>query len=214
MYKLCVFDLDGTLINSLGDLADSTNYALKKHGFEEKPLENFTHYVGDGVPMLIKRALDKNCSEEAANAVLTDFNEFYSKHYANKTKAYNGIMELLKALCEKKIKIAVLSNKPDNFVKIIVKTLFPSINFASVQGKIEGLPKKPDPSALNTIIENLKADKNEVLYIGDSNVDIFTGHNAGVKACGAVWGFRGREELEKAGADYLADIPLDILKVV
>lgn len=214
MFKLCVFDLDGTLVNSLEDLADSTNYALEKNGFETCPLCEYNHYVGDGVPMLLKRALKQKATEDNVKTLLKDFNAYYDTHYANKTRPYGGICELLEKLSALNIKTAVLSNKPDNFVNIIVKELMPQIKFSFVQGKLEGVPKKPDPTALNNIIGNCDVSKDEVLYIGDSNVDVFTGKNAGVRVCGCVWGFRGREELEKAGADFIAYSPLDILNFI
>lgn len=214
MFRLCVFDLDGTLVNSLEDLADSTNFALEKNGFKTCPICEYTHYVGDGVPMLLKRALKQKASEENVKILLKDFNDFYNTHYANKTRPYSGICELLVKLSHSGVKTAVLSNKPDNFVKIIVNTLMPDINFTRLQGKLDGVPKKPDPTALNSIIKSCGVTKDEVLYIGDSNVDVFTGKNAGVRVCGCVWGFRGREELETAGADFVADSPLDILNFI
>lgn len=213
MPKLYVFDLDGTLINSLEDLADSTNYALKKNGFSTYETQKYKYFVGDGVPMLIKRALGERYAEKAQEAVHADFNEFYNEHYADKTRPYKGCEVLLKAIEKQGAKCAVLSNKPDNFVKIIVKKIYPDFNFAWVQGKMEGVPKKPDPSSLLFILRSLGVKKENTLYIGDSNVDVFTGKNAGITTCGVTWGFRGRGELEAAGADYVVDSPEEILKL-
>lgn len=214
MIELCVFDLDGTLIDSLEDLADSTNYALQKNGFKTYPVNKYRYFVGDGVPMLIKRALGENDTPQAEDRVLSDFNEYYNAHYADKTRPYRGIVELLRELFARGVKTAVLSNKPDNFVKAIVSQLFPGTDFSWVQGKAEGFPKKPDPTALNHILAVLGVKKENTLYIGDSDVDVFTGKNALVKTCGVLWGFRERDELESAGADFIVSEPKEILKLL
>lgn len=214
MIQLCVFDLDGTLVNSLEDLANSTNFALEKNGFEAYPTESYRRFVGDGVPMLIKRALGDRDTKEAEQKLLGDFNAFYDAHYADNTRPYDGNLELLEGVKRRGVKSAVLSNKPDNFVKIIMKRLFPEYEFSWVQGKAEGFPKKPDPTALNFILKSLGVSKEEVLYIGDSNVDVFTGKNAGVATCGVLWGFRGREELTAAGADFIVGRPQEILELI
>lgn len=214
MIKLCVFDLDGTLVNSLNDLADATNFALKKHGFSTYPVEKYRYFVGDGVPMLIKRALGENDSPEMESALLSDFNSYYNEHYADHTAPYDGIRELLSELSRRNILCAVLSNKPDNFVKIIVGEIFTDFKFSWIQGKMDGIPKKPDPTALKSIMDSLSVNAGETLYIGDSNIDIFTGKNAGVKTCGVLWGFRTKGELEEAGADYIAASPLAVLDLI
>lgn len=205
MIKLCVFDLDGTLVNSIEDLAESTNYGLRKNGFKTYELQKYKYFVGDGVKVLVKRVLGDNATPENEEKVLADFNYYYNLHYADHTRPYEGCVEMLKKLEKQGIKCAVLSNKPDNFVKIIVSKLYPDFNFSWVQGKAEGFPKKPDPTALKFILKSLSCDVSDTLYIGDSNVDIFTGKNAGVKTCGVTWGFRERDELESAGADYIID---------
>ena len=214
MFELCVFDLDGTLVNSIKDLAASTDYALSKNGFPKNPLESYRYFVGDGVPMLIKRALKDNDSPEAEKAVHADFDAYYNKHYADNTQPYAGITELLTVLQQRGIKCAVLSNKPDNFVKIIVSKMFSDFKFSWVQGKADGFPKKPDPTALNFIIRSLGVKKENTLYVGDSNVDIFTGKNAQVQSCGVLWGFRDRDELEKAGAVSIVSKPEEILSLL
>jgi len=214
LFELCVFDLDGTLVNSIKDLAASTDYALSKNGFPKNPLESYRYFVGDGVPMLIKRALKDNDSPEAEKAVHADFDAYYNKHYADNTQPYAGITELLTVLQQRGIKCAVLSNKPDNFVKIIVSKMFSDFKFSWVQGKADGFPKKPDPTALNFIIRSLGVKKENTLYVGDSNVDIFTGKNAQVQSCGVLWGFRDRDELEKAGAVSIVSKPEEILSLL
>jgi phosphoglycolate phosphatase len=214
LVKLCVFDLDGTLVNSLADLADCTNFALEKNGFKAHALPEYRHFVGDGVPMLIKRALGGNYSPQAEKTVLADFDKRYQKHFDDLTRPYNGNEDLLTALEARGIKYAVLSNKPDNFVKIIVAKMYPDFDFAWVQGKADGFPKKPDPTTLILILNTLGIKPSETLYIGDSNVDIFTGKNAGIETCGVTWGFRDMAELEEAGADHIVDMPEQILKLV
>lgn len=214
MFKLCVFDLDGTLVNSLEDLAYCTNIALEKFGLEKQPLDRFNKFVGDGVPMLIKRAMGDNFTEDLHKSLISEFNEQYKLHYADKTMPYSGVVDLLKTLIDNDVKIAVLSNKPDNFTKKIVSTIFKSITFSKVQGKLEGIPKKPDPTALNNLITEYSICKEETLYIGDSNVDVYTANNAGVKVCGVTWGFRGKNELKAAGADYIVDKANEIEKIV
>lgn len=211
MFKLCVFDLDGTLINSIADLGVSTNWALNKYGFPTYEIDKYRYMVGDGVPVLIKRALKDAYSESAFAKVLESFNFYYNGHFADNTRPYDGIEKMLNALLSAGIKIAVLSNKPDNFVKLIIEKLFPQTSFDFVMGKTDSFPKKPEPDALLHIIEHMGVQKAETLYIGDSNVDIHTAKNAGVKSAGVLWGFRDREELETAGADIIAADPAGLL---
>ncbi len=214
MIKLCVFDLDGTLVDSLQDLADSVNYALEKNGFPGRETDEFRYLVGDGVAILLKRALGETYSEESAEKLLDAFNFYYTIHYADFSCPYNGCTELLHHLPEKNIQLAVLSNKPDSFTKIIVQKMFPEILFARVQGKSDQFPRKPDPASLLHMLKELRVGPQEVLYIGDTNVDVATAHNAGVKIAGVSWGFRGKAELMEAGADYIVDAPADIKKLL
>ncbi len=205
--QLFVFDLDGTLINSLEDLAESTNRALAQNGFPQYPAQRYRTFVGDGVGMLVKRALGSAATPENEEKILAGFNREYAAHYADHTRPYPGIPGALLALAQKGVRCAVLSNKPDHFVKEIVARMFPGFSFAWVQGKAEGFARKPDPASLLHILQSLAAPKEGVLYIGDSNVDIETGKRAGVETCGVTWGFRGRAELEAAGASYVAQTP-------
>ncbi len=214
LVKLCVFDLDGTLVNSLADLAQSTNFALKKNGFKTREISEYRYFVGNGVPMLIKRALGENATPQAESTLIEDFNEYYKNHYDDLTRPYDGEIELLQQLDKRCVKCAVLSNKPDSFVKIIVSKMYPDFNFIWVQGKVEGVPTKPDPTSLLSILKALEIKQRETLYIGDSNVDIFTGKNAGIETCGVTWGFRDRDELENASAGHIVDKPEQILELV
>lgn len=214
MIKLCVFDLDGTLIDSLKDLAISTNYALTKNGFKEQKLEDFRFLVGDGVQVLMERALGNEYSEEATNLVLADFKQYYGMHYADFTLPCEGVPELLGNLVNEGIMLAVLSNKNDVFAKKIVGEMFPDVNFSIVMGKREEFPRKPDPSSLVHILEELGIGKDEAIFVGDSDVDVFTAHNAGIKAIGVSWGFRDNPELKAAGADYIVENPIEIISII
>lgn len=214
LLKLVIFDLDGTLVNSLADLADAGNYALGKFGFPAHETEEYRYFVGSGVPELIRRALPNElATQENVEKLKPVFNEYYHGHYADKTKPYDGIKELLSALRKKGIKLAVASNKPDEFTKAIVEEFFGD-TFDIIQGKTDGVEKKPAPDILNKIITELGADKNDVLMVGDSDIDILTAENAAVRSTGCVWGFRTKAELVSAGAVYIAYKPADIEKFI
>lgn len=214
MVRLCIFDLDGTLINSLQDLADAVNHALQKMGFPVHEVEKYKYFVGDGVAVLLRKAAPPGCGEETLQQLRVEFDAYYGAHGADKTYAYEGCGLLLARLQKMGIKTAVLSNKPDAFVGGLVNRFFPATPFFAAFGKREGYEKKPHPAALNELIRQCGAEKEECLYIGDSDVDVYTAHNAGIVCCGALWGFRGYEELQKAGADFFAEKPMDVLKAV
>lgn len=203
MYKYAIFDLDGTLANTLEDLADAVNYALEKNGFTPYPTESYRLMVGSGRVNLIKKAT-KSDNEETINSVKADFDEYYSANSVNKTCAYPQSEQVLENLQSKGVTLAVLSNKPDIFVKTILSKLFPNISFKEAWGKKEEYAIKPNPESLNAILEKLGADKSNTVYIGDSNVDVFTAHNGKVDVIGCTWGFRGETELVEAGADKIA----------
>lgn len=216
MIKLCIFDLDGTLVNSLCDLADSMNYALKKHGFQPHETEKYKKMVGSGISVLADRAMvipAGSADSEMKKALLADYNEYYHIHCMDKTRPYENIKELLDELDKRNIMYSVMSNKPDNFSKRIVKTLFPENQFASVWGKRDGFERKPSPQSVCALIDELGVKKEECLYIGDSDIDVLTAQNAGLKFCGVEWGFRSVEELRNTGAELIAETPFDILKV-
>lgn len=201
-----IFDLDGTLINSLADLAEAMNVTLKKLGYPTHPDEAYQYFVGDGLRELVVRALPEGeATEEAVEKVSDGFNRYYDAHYLVHTKVYPGIPELLQELKGKGAKLAVLSNKPDLFAQKIVQGLFGESLFDLVQGKVPQFATKPDPASLRYAMGKLAVSPEEVTYVGDSDVDVFTGKNAGVEAVGAGWGFRGRKELEAAGAAFVAE---------
>ena len=215
MIRLVIFDLDGTLVNSIDDLADSVNEVLEKRGYKTYEVNKYYHFVGDGTLKLIERALhDYARDRETIKAVHEEFAVCYEKNCLNKTKPYRGITNLLEALKDKGIMTAVASNKTDIFTKEITKALFCDFEFSAVFGKLDGVPKKPDPTIIFNIMDKLNVNSEETLYVGDSDVDVYTARNSGLKMAGCIWGFRGREELERAGADYLVEKPQDIIKVI
>lgn len=205
MYKLVVFDLDGTLANTLEDLANATNYGLEKAGLKTYPVEDYKQMVGSGIVNLVKRAMSPETDKKIFDIVKGGFDYYYNAHSIDKTTPYEGTEKLLNNLEEKGIKTAVLSNKPDEFVAKILAKIFPNHKFAFAWGKKPEFDIKPSPDALYAMLKELNIKKEECIYVGDSNVDCYTAQNAGVKCCGVSWGFRGRKELEEAGADVVID---------
>lgn len=204
MYKLVAFDLDGTLADTLADLAAAVNVALKKRGLRTYPVDDYRYFVGNGVDNLIRAALADHFTPALADEVKADFQAYYTEHCQDLTCAYSGMDGLLKRLDADGIQTAVISNKPDRFVPGILAALYPGHRFTFAWGQQEGVARKPDPDALNRLIALCGFEKDAVLYVGDSDVDVMFAHSAGVKVCGVSWGFRGAEELTAAGADFLA----------
>lgn len=217
MIKLCIFDLDGTLVNSIYDLADSMNHALEKNGLSVHDSEKYRKMVGSGISVLADRVMglpDGSDGGELKKAVLADFNKYYNVHCLDKTRPYEGIPELLKKLEDMGIKYSVLSNKPDIFSKRIISELFPEHRFASVWGKREGYERKPSPQAVLALTKELCTEPDSCLYIGDSDVDMYTAKNSCITSCGVEWGFRSVEELKAAGAEWIARKPDDIIGII
>lgn len=205
MFKIAVFDLDGTLADSLTDLAICVNLGLAAAGLPEKPVKNFKTYVGNGRAKLIWRAMDGVKDERLFDVVEKTFNEEYALRCTDNTTAYNGCAKLLEGLKSRGIMTAVLSNKPDEFVERILRKLYPSHSFAAAWGKKPEFKPKPDGEALNALLKLCKVyDRSECIYVGDSDVDVFTAQNAGVAMAGVEWGFRGKNELICAGAPFVA----------
>ena len=203
--KLIIFDLDGTILDTVADLADAVIYALEKHGFPPRSYAEVMSFVGNGVIKLIERALpDGHKDPENVEKVYQDFNARYSAHYADKTVPYEGIPELLSALKLQGYKLAVLSNKPDKFTNELITGFFPEV-FDIIRGSIDGVPRKPDPTAELNILAEIGVTPNECLHVGDSDTDILTAHNAGIKCLACTWGYRPRLTLEDAGADYIVE---------
>ncbi|MGI5894693.1 MAG: HAD family hydrolase [Candidatus Merdivicinus sp.] len=206
MYQLYLFDLDGTLIDSLEDLADASNYVLQQAHLPTHPVEAYRYFVGNGAYKLAERMLPSEMRTEPTIAQFkAAFDARYCDHYWDKTRPYPGIPELLDFLKQHGCLLAVLSNKPDPFVQKICREFFGEGYFDAVCGQRDGIAKKPEPDGVLEILNLLKVRPENALFIGDSNVDILTAQNAGLKSVGVTWGFRGRTELEEAGADFLID---------
>ena len=185
MVKMVVFDLDGTLMNSLTDLAISVNYGLKLNGLEEKPVENYKTYVGNGREMLIRRAMgDAWTDHELFEKVKADYDRHYAVHCNDHTAAYDGCAEMLEKLAKKGVKTGVLSNKPDEFVDKMLKKAFPNHKFTQAWGQKPQYKTKPEPDALLALLNMSGVTPEECFYVGDSDVDVFTANNAGVKMAG------------------------------
>lgn len=215
MIDLVIFDLDGTLVNSLDDLADSVNTVLARHGYPGHGIEEYRRFVGNGTLKLIERALPADqLEEDIIKTVHSEFSELYSANCLNKTAPYDGIAQVVEIIRAKNIKTAVASNKTDAFAKKIVTELFGEGMFDMVIGQTDVFPKKPEPDVIFHIMDKLGARPEKTIYVGDSDVDVLTGHNAGLPVCGCCWGFRKREELEKAGADYLLETSYDLVKII
>lgn len=212
--KLIVFDLDGTLLNTLKDLQISLNKILKKHNMPLKDEESYKKMVGNGIAKLVSRASNLEESSELFSIIKDEFNEYYKEHCNDYTKPYNGIEQMLKEVKKRGIKIAVLSNKDDNFVKELIKIHFSDITFDYIMGKRKEYKPKPDPGSLNHIIKTLKIEKQSVLYVGDSNVDVKTAKNCSVECIGVKWGFREEKELKDEGVDYVINEPNEILRYI
>ena len=206
-YKLAIFDLDGTLLNTIRDLADSVNYALEKNGFPQRTLEEVTKFVGNGIRKLVVRAVPKGTDEHMTDVVFEDFKEYYGKHCADKTEKYPGIDYVLDSLHKERCRTAVISNKADYAVKILCDDFFPG-KFDAVYGEREsmGIKKKPDPQAVLAVLDEFKTDRKDAVYIGDSEVDIATAKNAGVDGIIVSWGFREKEILIQNGHRRIAGI--------
>lgn len=210
-YKTIIFDLDGTLLNTLDDLAAATNYALVQHQLPQRTKEEVRWFVGNGIRKLIERAVPAKTPLAVQEAVYATFNTYYKAHCNDATKAYDGVMELLKRLHSAGCKTAIVSNKADYGVQELVKQYFADA-LDTACGERAGIAKKPAPDMLLAVMQKLGADKATTIYVGDSDTDIETAHNAGVHCIGACWGFRGREFLEQHGATLLAETPSDIQK--
>lgn len=213
MIKACIFDLDGTLTNTLTAIAHFGNTALSHFGFDTFPEERYKKFVGDGRTKLIERMLDAQgaLTDENYDKVCAVYDRSYEADPMYKTAPYDGIGELLRELKARGIKTAVCSNKPDNVVNDIVRKFFDT--FDCVFGVKEGGVTKPNPQCALAIARELGVEPRECLFIGDTNVDIFTAKNAGMTSIGVLWGFRDEDELKAAGADYTVLCPSDILDV-
>lgn len=215
MKKLIIFDLDGTLLNTIADLAHSTNHALQVLGYPTHEVASYNFMVGNGINKLFERALPEGeKTEENVLRVRKEFLLHYDRHNADKSRPYPGIPELLEALQNKGHKLAVASNKYQVATEKLIAHYFPGIRFVAVFGQREGVKVKPDPTVVYDILQIADVPKEEVLYIGDSGVDMQTAINSGVTSCGVTWGFRPRTELESFCPDFIVDKAEAVLSIV
>ena len=213
MYKHVIFDLDGTLLNTIDDLADTGNHVCTLHGWPTHTVDAFKLMVGNGIPKLVERFAPQGTSQEMLDQAYQEFMDWYGVHKEDKTAPYAGMPEVAKALREAGGSSAVLSNKADVMAGPVVEHYYPGI-FPVVQGALPGLPTKPDPTLLYKLMERLGATQEDTLFVGDSNVDIRTAKNGGLTGCGVLWGFRSREELEAAGADVIVSTPQELQDLI
>ena len=211
MKSLVMFDLDGTLLNTISDLGASCNYALEKMGFSQHPISAYNFMVGNGVRKLLERA-QPDADAETIDRLLVYFREHYDEHCTDTTVPYPGIPELLATLTERGVAVAVATNKYQKAATKIINHFFPDIPFVAVLGQVDDRPTKPDPSIDFQILSMHPTPKAEVMHVGDSAVDIETARRACVRSIGVTWGFRPVSELRKAYADHLVSTPGEILK--
>ncbi len=210
--KGLIFDLDGTLLDTLEDLAGAANATLEFFGFPAHPVDAYRYFVGEGLKTLMQRIIPTSeASDEELDTYMEKFGEIYSLTWNKRSAPYQGIPEMIASLSEHGLQLAVLSNKPHEFTKICVETFFPDHPFAYVFGQREGVAKKPDPSGAFEIAEKMKLEVTEILYIGDTATDMKTGNSAGMRTIGVEWGFRDRAELEKNNAWKIVTVPEEVV---
>jgi phosphoglycolate phosphatase len=216
MYKACIFDLDGTLADTVESIAKSANEALAAVGLPEQPVEKYNCFAGDGAKILLQRALISAGDSELEHFEEVDrlYRDFFKEGCTYHVKPYEGIRSMLGFLKEAGIKIAVLSNKPHDRAVQVVETLFGKAYFDLILGQQPGLEKKPSPEGALSIASCFGVETGECLYIGDTNTDMQTGNNAGMCTVGVTWGFRDRKELEENNAHVIIDKPMELLRLI
>lgn len=213
MKKLVIFDLDGTLLNTISDLGNSCNHALKSLGFPEHPISAYNYMVGNGIRKLLERA-QPDVDNDTIDKLLEILKEHYNEHCTDRTEPYPGIEDMLRILNENGVALAVATNKYQQAAEKIISHYFPEIPFVAVKGQIPGRPVKPDPSVDFAILNEHPTRKAEVVHVGDSAVDVETARRACVDSIGVTWGFRPVSELRKAYVDHVVSSPKEIVKLV
>ena len=211
-YNTYIFDLDGTILDTLLDLAKAVNFAMRSKGYPERTVNEVRSFIGNGIRVLIKRAVPQETEDKDYNEALEIFTKYYLEHIADYTKPYDGIVDVINELKGKGCKTAVVSNKAHFAAQAVVKDFFGDI-FDAVTGKKDEFPSKPEPDSLLYTIGLLGSEKEQCIYIGDSDVDVLTAHNAGLPCIGVTWGNRDEDVLLASGAEYIARTPSDILKI-
>ena len=214
MFKYVIFDLDGTLLNTIDDLADAGNWVCRNHGWSTHSVEEYKRFVGNGIAKLAARFVPEEWrTPEGIRAVLEEFMPYYDAHKADKTAPYSGLPQMVARLKGAGVSMAVLTNKAHELSGPIVEGYYPGV-FDRVQGALPGMPTKPDPTLLHRLMEEMGATPENTLFVGDSNVDIRTAKNGGLTSCGVLWGFRSRAELEEEGATFLAETADELEKLI
>ena len=213
MIKAVVFDLDGTLVDSIGDLADAMNASLAEHGHAPRTVDECKRFVGDGARRFVERAVP-GIAADRVESVLEGFRRHYTKCWAAQTRAYDGVPELLDGLTARGMKLAVLSNKIEEFTAVMVRELLSRWQFAAVRGERVGTPRKPDPAGALAIAGELGVTPAECAYLGDTSTDMETAVGAGMLPVGVLWGFRDAAELSSSGAVHLIAHPLELLPII
>lgn len=211
-FKAVVFDLDGTLTNTLEDIAFAMNRSLRLHSLPEFPVEAYKFLVGDGAVMLARRA----CRErtDMAPSVLKEYQAYYQDHTSDRTAPYPGIVQMLEALSARGMRLAVFSNKPHADVQTVVKHYFPNVPFEVIRGQIEGVPVKPDPAGALAVAQEMSLAPADFLYLGDTGTDMHCAVNAGMCPVGVLWGFREEKELRESGAKAVIAEPMALMKLL
>ena len=214
-HQAVIFDFDGTLLDTLRDLAESVNTVLSRSGFPEHSLEAYRHFVGEGIEELARRVLPEGHRDEATiTRILTDVREEYRQRWPNHTRPYEGIPELLDALTARRVKMAIVTNKPDDSTRTMAARLLPRWKFDVIVGATTDLPRKPDPKGALEAARHLRLPARAFLYVGDSDIDMKTANAAGMYPVGVLWGFRTADELVKNGAKVLIRKPLELLDLL
>lgn len=216
MIKAVIFDLDGTITDTLSTIAHFGNFALNSHGFDSIPEEEYKYFAGNGKKVLIEKMLEYHnaYTEENFKNVEKTYDNAYESDPIGKTVPFDGIIFLLKNLHEKGLKTAVDSNKPHNVALMVIDKLFPAGSFDNIYGQIDGIPHKPDPTLALKLAREFGISPKECLFVGDTSVDMQTAKSAGMNAVGVLWGFREAEELKSSGADYIVSEPKEILGII
>lgn len=214
MVKAVLFDLDGTLADSLIDLSISTNYAIGKFGYKPQPTESFKLFAGDGIPKMIERALPEDTDKKnEVGKIMPVFLNYYGNHFCDNTTAYEGVVELIDNLKHRGIAVAVVTNKAQEMAEKVVLKLYGN-RFDLILGKRDGVPPKPDPTATLMAMSKLNVKPNECIFVGDSKMDVMAGVNSGAYPIGVLWGFRDEEELISGGAKRLIEKPQELLAII